>query len=293
MTSIAWRAAAPSSAEGLGRFLREIQAFPMLDADEEARLARRWRDAADRAALDALVNSHLRLVGKIARGYLHYGVPLADLVSEGAVGLIQAVRRFDPERGFRLSTYAIWWIRAAIQEYILHSWSLVKIGTTSAQKRLFFGLRAAKHRIAAMEEGELAPETTAVLARQLGVSETEIVEMNRRMAAPDQSLNAPISIDGEGDEWQDWLVDEGASQEDALADREERGRRRRILASALKSLDGRARHILVERQLKEPRATLETLSHEYGISRERVRQLELRALAKLRAEMHHAGAAAA
>ncbi len=291
MTAIARRAAAPSTADGLARYMRRIQTFPMIEAAEEIRLARRWHEAADPAVLEALVNSHLRLVAKIARRYLHYGVPFADLVSEGSLGLMQAVRRFDPERGFRLSTYAVWWIKAAIQEYILHSWSLVKIGTTSVQKRLFFGLRAAKQRIAAMEEGDLAPETAAALAHHFGASTAEIVDMNRRIAAPDQSLNAPISVDGEGDDWQGWLVDDGPSQEDALAEREELGRRRRILVSALKCLDGREQHILVERQLKEPRATLETLSHEYGISRERVRQLELRALAKLRAGMHHEAAA--
>ncbi len=291
MTAFVRRAAAPYTADGLARFLRDIQAFPMLEPEAEACLARRWRDEADAAALQALVNSHLRLVAKIARRYHAYGLPLADLISEGTVGLMQAVRRFDPERGFRLSTYAVWWIKAAIQEYVLHSWSLVKLGTTSTQKRLFFGLRAAKHRIAAMEEGDLAPETAARLAHQLGASASEILDMNRRMAAPDQSLNSAISSNGEGDEWQDWLVDEAPSQEDALAEREERGRRQRILASALKHLDGREQHILVERQLKEPRATLETLSHEYGISRERVRQLELRALAKLKAEIHHVAAA--
>ncbi len=284
MTAIVWRAAAPSTADGLARFLREIQKFPMLTVEEEARLARRWRAQADTSALELLVNSHLRLVAKMARRYLHYGVPVGDLVSEGSIGLIQAVRRFDPERGFRLSTYAIWWIKAAIQEYILHNWSLVKIGTTSLQKRLFFGLRAAKHRIAAIEEGpELSPETAAVLSRQLGASEIEIIEMNRRMVAPDQSLNVPISAEGEGDEWQDRLVDETASQEVTLAEREVTDRRRQLLAAALSGLDGREQRIIVERQLREPRATLDALSHEYGISRERVRQLELRALAKLRA----------
>jgi RNA polymerase sigma-32 factor len=293
MTAIMRRKPARTVSGGEARFLREIQGFPMIEASEEVRLARRWRDTSDPAALEPLVNSHLRLVAMVARRHLSYGVPLADLMSEGTLGLIHAARRFDPERGFRLSTYALWWIRAAIQEYILHSWSLVKIGTTSSQKRLFFGLRAARHRIAAMEDGELGPKTAAVLAERFKVSASEIVEMNRRMAAPDQSLNAPISAEGESDSWQDRLVDDAASQEDALAEREEQGRRRQMLVSALKRLDGREQHILVERQLKEPRATLATLSYEYGISRERVRQLEMRALAKLRAEMHHASVAVA
>ncbi len=259
----------------------------MLEPEEEYMLAKRWQDHEDSVAAHKMVTSHLRLVAKIAMGYRGYGLPLADLIAEGNVGMMQAVKRFDPERGFRLATYAMWWIRAAIQEYILHSWSLVKIGTTAAQKKLFFNLRRAKAQMKALEEGDLHPDTVAKISTKLGVSEEEVVNMNRRLAAPDHSLNAPLRVDGEG-EWQDWLVDDTPSQETRFGDDEELKLRHGLLGTALTTLNERERHILEQRRLKEEPATLEDLSKEYGISRERVRQIEVRAFDKLQKAMRAA-----
>ncbi|NFV80298.1 RNA polymerase sigma factor RpoH [Magnetospirillum aberrantis] len=264
----------------LTRYLQEIRRFPMLAPEEEYMLAKRYRDHDDASAANRLVNSHLRLVAKIAMGYRGYGLPLGELISEGNVGMVQAVRRFDPEKGFRLATYAMWWIRASIQEYILHSWSLVKMGTTAAQKKLFFNLRKLKGQMQAIEDGDLPPETVRAIAERLDVSEEEVVNMNRRLASPDHSLNAPVRADGEG-EWQDWLVDERVDQETELAERQELGRRRNLLTSALKQLNERERDILTQRRLQENPVTLEDLSQHYGISRERVRQIEVRAFEKL------------
>ena len=273
------------SPEGnLSRYLREIRRFPMLEPEEEYMLAKRWREHDDVDAAHKLVTSHLRLVGKIAMGYRGYGLPLAELISEGNVGLMQAVKRFEPDRGFRLATYAMWWIRAAIQEYILHSWSLVKIGTTAAQKKLFFNLRKIKGQIQAIEEGDLTPEHVKKIATDLNVSESEVVQMNRRLAAPDHSLNAPLREDGDG-EWQDWLVDDEPSQETRAIDAQEGSNRHDLLASAMKLLNSRERRILSERRLKDEPTTLEDLSQEYGISRERVRQIEVRAFEKLQKAM--------
>jgi RNA polymerase sigma-32 factor len=230
------------------------------------------------------VTSHLRLVAKIAMGYRGYGLPVGELISEGNVGMMQAVKRFDPDRGFRLATYAMWWIRAAIQEYILHSWSLVKMGTTAAQKKLFFNLRRLKGQMQAIEDGDLKPEQVAKIAKDLDVPEQDVINMNRRLAAPDHSLNAPVRMDSEG-EWQDWLVDESESQETAIAEREELSGRQALLANALKTLNDRERHILIERRLKDNPTTLEDLSQQYDISRERVRQIEVRAFEKLQKAM--------
>lgn len=266
--------------DGLPRYLQSTRKFPVLAADEEAELARRWRDDGDTAAADALINSHLRLVTKIAMGYRGYGLPVDELISEGNLGMIQAVRRFDPERGFRLATYAMWWIRASIQEYILHSWSLVKIGTTAAQKKLFFNLRKLKGRLRAIDDGDMAPEMVTEIANQLHVSETDVVTMNRRLAGADRSLNAPVQFGGD-DEWLDWLVDPSEDQETEFAAHEELGVRRKMLHQAMDDLTSRERHILSERRLKENPLTLEDLSKEYGISRERVRQIEVRAFKKL------------
>ena len=252
----------------------------MLAADEEYMLAKRWREHDDPEAAHRLVTSHLRLVAKIAMGYRGYGLPLSELISEGNVGMMQAVKRFDPDRGFRLATYAMWWIRASMQEYILHSWSLVKIGTTAAQKKLFFNLRRLKGQIQAIEEGDLTPEHVAKIAQELDVPESDVVSMNRRLMAPDNSLNAPVRADGEG-EWQDWLVDDEASQESKLSERQEIGLRRDLLKTAMSHLTERERDILQERRLKEVPTTLEDLSTKYGISRERVRQIEVRAFEKL------------
>ncbi|MEM7223900.1 MAG: RNA polymerase sigma factor RpoH [Pseudomonadota bacterium] len=271
----------------LSRYLQDIRKFPMLENDEEFMLAKRWREDDDVDAAHKLVTSHLRLVAKIAMGYRGYGLPLSELISEGNVGMMQAVKRFDPDRGFRLATYAMWWIRAAIQEYILHSWSLVKMGTTAAQKKLFFNLRKLKGQLKAIEEGDLSPENVAKIAETLNVPEDDVVQMNRRLAAPDHSLNAPLRIDGEG-EWQDWLVDETEDQESSLAESEELGKRRVLLTAALDTLNERERHILQERRLKENPTTLEELSQEYGISRERVRQIEVRAFEKLRKSIRNA-----
>jgi RNA polymerase sigma-32 factor len=271
-----------ASEGALARYLQEIRRFPMLLADEEYMLAKRWREHDDPDAAHRLVTSHLRLVAKIAMGYRGYGLPLSELISEGNVGMMQAVKRFDPDRGFRLATYAMWWIRASIQEYILHSWSLVKIGTTAAQKKLFFNLRRLKGQIQAIEEGDLTPEHVAKIAKELDVPESDVVSMNRRLMAPDNSLNAPLRADGEGEgEWQDWLVDDEASQESKLGDRQELGLRRDLLKTAMSHLTDRERDILMERRLKENPTTLEDLSAKYGISRERVRQIEVRAFEKL------------
>jgi RNA polymerase sigma-32 factor len=269
-----------ASESNLSRYLQEIRKFPMLEPEQEYMLAKRWREHGDADAAHQLVTSHLRLVAKIAMGYRGYGLPVSELISEGNVGMMQAVKRFEPDRGFRLATYAMWWIRAAIQEYILHSWSLVKMGTTAAQKKLFFNLRKLKGQLQAIEEGDLSPENVKKIATTLSVSEDDVINMNRRLAAPDHSLNAPLRVDGDG-EWQDWLVDETESQEIALAERQELTKRRQLLTQAMKSLNSRERHILTERRLKDEPTTLEDLSREYGISRERVRQIEVRAFEKL------------
>ena len=268
----------------LSRYLQEIRKFPMLTPDEELSLSKSWRDSENMDAAHKLVTSHLRLVAKIAMGYRGYGLPVGELISEGNVGMMQAVKRFDPDRGFRLATYAMWWIRAAIQEYILHSWSLVKMGTTAAQKKLFFNLRRLKGQMQAIEDGDLKPEHVAKISRVLQVPEQDVVSMNRRLSAPDHSLNAPVRADSEG-EWQDWLVDDAQSQESELADREELSGRKALLSTALKTLNERERHILIERRLKDNPTTLEELSQQYSISRERVRQIEVRAFEKLQKSM--------
>jgi RNA polymerase sigma-32 factor len=273
------------SGEGnLSRYLQEIRKFPMLEPEEEYMLAKRWKEREDPDAAHRLVTSHLRLVAKIAMGYRGYGLPLSELISEGNVGMMQAVKRFDPDRGFRLATYAMWWIRASIQEYILHSWSLVKMGTTAAQKKLFFNLRKLKGQMQAIEEGDLSPEQVSKIATRLGVPEEEVVNMNRRLAAPDSSLNAAVKAEGDM-EWQDWLVDETPNQEARLGDSQELGQRKHMLAQALKGLTDRERHIIVERRLVDEPKTLEDLSAKYGISRERVRQIEVRAFEKLQKSM--------
>jgi RNA polymerase sigma-32 factor len=264
----------------LARYLQHIRRYPMLDAQQEYQLAKRWADDGNEDAANTLVTSHLRLVAKIAMGYRGYGLPLGELISEGNVGMMQAVIRFDPDRGFRLATYAMWWIRASIQEYILHSWSLVKMGTTAAQKKLFFNLRKLKGQMQAIEDGDLTPEHVTHIADRLNVSEGDVIQMNRRIGNPDTSLNAPLREEGEG-EWQDWLVDTGESQETLLAESEEFRTRRQMLAGALKSLSERERQIISERRLKETPTTLESLSQRFGISRERVRQIEVRAFEKL------------
>ena len=276
------------SPEGnLARYLQQIRKFPMLEQQEEYMLAKRWREHDDIEAAHKLVTSHLRLVAKIAMGYRGYGLPVGELISEGNLGMMQAVKRFDPERGFRLATYAMWWIRAAIQEYILHSWSLVKMGTTAAQKKLFFNLRKIKGQMQAIDEGDMPPETVTEIARRLSVTENDVVSMNRRLSAPDHSLNAPLRDDSDG-EWQDWLVDDSESQETMLAEKEELTNRRQLLADAMESLNERERHILTERRLKDGPTTLEQLSQVYGISRERVRQIEVRAFEKLQKSMKNA-----
>jgi len=271
----------------LSRYLREIRKFPMLELHEEQRLANLWRDHADVDAAHHLVTSHLRLVAKIAMGYRGYGLPLAELISEGNVGMMQAIKRFDPGRGFRLATYAMWWIRAAIQEYILHSWSLVKMGTTAAQKKLFFNLRKLKGQMQAIEDGDLPPEIVTTIADRLRVTEDDVINMNRRLASPDHSLNAPMRDNSE-DQWQDWLVDGSEDQETIVAEAEESGRRRSMLTRAMRVLSQRERHILAERRLKESPSTLEELSQEYGISRERVRQIEVRAFEKVQRAVKNA-----
>lgn len=259
----------------------------MLKPDEEYMLAKTWREHDDVEAAHKLVTSHLRLVAKIAMGYRGYGLPVAELISEGNVGMMQAVKRFDPERGFRLATYAMWWIRAAIQEYILHSWSLVKIGTTAAQKKLFFNLRKLKGQMQAIDEGDLKPEQVKAIAEKLDVSEGDVMSMNQRMAGHDHSLNAPLRVDGEG-EWQDWLVDDDEGQEHHLAESEELQKRRALLTKAMENLNERERHIISERRLKDDPTTLEDLSSVYNISRERVRQIEVRAFEKLQKAIKNA-----
>ncbi len=276
------------SPEGnLQRYLQDIRKFPMLEKQEEYMLAKRWLEHDDAKSAHKMVTSHLRLVAKIAMGYRGYGLPVNELISEGNVGLMQAVKRFDPERGFRLATYAMWWIRAAIQEYILHSWSLVKMGTTAAQKKLFFNLRKLKGRLQAFEEGDLSPENVEKIATALSVPEKDVISMNRRLTAPDHSLNAPVRIDGDG-EWQDWLEDESESHEIVIGEAEELTKRRALLQDAMETLNERERHILTERRLKEDSSTLEELSKIYGISRERVRQIEVRAFEKLQKAMQAA-----
>jgi RNA polymerase sigma-32 factor len=268
-----------SGESGLARYLNEIRRFPMLEPQEEYMLAKSWREHADKDAAHRLVTSHLRLVAKIAMGYRGYGLPISEVVSEGNVGLMQAVKRFEPDKGFRLATYAMWWIRASIQEYILRSWSLVKMGTTASQKKLFFNLRKVKSQISALEDGDLKPEHVKTIAHRLGVSEQDVVDMNRRMSG-DASLNAPLREEGEG-EWQDWLVDDSASQENLLVAREEADNRIGALRSALGVLNDRERRIFEARRLVDDPMTLEALSDEFDISRERVRQIEVRAFEKV------------
>ena len=282
MTETTMPATVPTlTADGnLQRYLSEIRKFPMLEPDEEFMLAKRWKEHGDVDAVHRLVTSHLRLVAKIAMGYRGYGLPVAELISEGNVGMMQAVKRFEPEKGFRLSTYAMWWIRASIQEYILHSWSLVKMGTTAAQKKLFFNLRRMKSQIKELDEGDLPPDSVKQIATKLAVSEDDVVQMNRRMAGGDQSLNAPMRQDGDA-EWQDWLVDDTDTQDIVVAESEELDHRRSMLEVAMKNLTERERRILTERRLKEDPVTLEDLSKDFGVSRERVRQIEVRAFEKV------------
>jgi RNA polymerase sigma-32 factor len=270
-----------SGESGLSRYLSEIKRFPMLEPHDEYILAKRWREHGDRDAAHKLVTSHLRLVAKIAMGYRGYGLPIGEVISEGNVGLMQAVKRFEPEKGFRLATYAMWWIRASIQEYILRSWSLVKMGTTASQKKLFFNLRKAKSRISALDEGDLKPEQVTQIATRLGVPEQDVIDMNRRLGG-DASLNAPLREEGEG-EWQDWLADDRADQESTLADREESDTRLDALRGALSVLNPRERRIFEARRLADDPVTLEDLSAEFGVSRERVRQIEVRAFEKVQA----------
>jgi RNA polymerase sigma-32 factor len=256
----------------------------MLEPEEEFMLAKQWQDHGNTDSAHRLVTSHLRLVAKIAMGYRGYGLPISEIISEGNVGLMQAVKRFDPDRGFRLATYAMWWIRAAIQEYILHTWSLVKMGTTAAQKKLFFNLRKLKGQMQAIDDGDLPPETVKAIADRLDVTEQDVIDMNRRLGGGDHSLNVPLRVDGDG-EWQDWLVDDAMSQETTVADAEEHDHRMSLLHRSMKVLNEREKHILTERRLKDEPSTLEELSHEYGISRERVRQIEVRAFEKLQKQM--------
>jgi RNA polymerase sigma-32 factor len=273
---------------GLSRYLSEIRKFPMLAKDEEFMLAKAWQEHEDPEAAHRLVTSHLRLVAKIAMGYRGYGLPIGEVISEGNVGLMQAVKKFDPDKGFRLATYAMWWIRASIQEYILRSWSLVKMGTTAAQKKLFFNLRKAKSEIEALQEGDMRPEQVSQIATKLGVLDEEVISMNRRLAGGDASLNAPLRAEGES-EWQDWLVDDVTpSQETVVADSQEMSLRMGLLEEAMAELTDRERHILTERRLKDDPTTLEELASEYGVSRERVRQIEVRAFEKLQKAMRQA-----
>ncbi|WP_395445747.1 RNA polymerase sigma factor RpoH [Caulobacter sp. UC70_42] len=276
---------------GLSRYLTEIRKFPMLPKDEEFMLAQRWKEHQDSEAAHKMVTSHLRLVAKIAMGYRGYGLPIGEVISEGNVGLMQAVKKFEPDKGFRLATYAMWWIRASIQEYILRSWSLVKMGTTAAQKKLFFNLRKAKSQIAAFQEGDLRPEQVSAIATKLGVLDSEVISMNRRLSGPDASLNAPLRADGES-EWQDWLADDDqVSQETVVAENEEKSLRMSLLEEAMVELTDRERHILTERRLKDDPTTLEELAAQYGVSRERVRQIEVRAFEKLQKTMREAAIA--
>jgi RNA polymerase sigma-32 factor len=265
---------------GLSRYLEEIRRFPMLEPQEEFMLAKRWREHGDPEAAHRLVTSHLRLVAKIAMGYRGYGLPISEVISEGNVGLMQGVKRFDPDKGFRLATYAMWWIRAAIQEYILRSWSLVKMGTTANQKKLFFNLRKAKSKIAALQEGDLRPDQVQIIAKRLGVTDKDVIDMNRRLGG-DASLNAPIRNDDEAGEWQDWLTEDSASQETTLAEGEESANRHKALVSGLTVLNERERRIFEARRLADNPITLEELAQEFGVSRERVRQIEVRAFEKV------------
>ncbi|SFP50983.1 RNA polymerase sigma factor RpoH [Tranquillimonas alkanivorans] len=277
---------APSPEQGLNRYLQEIRKFPMLEPEQEYMLAKRWAEDQDTEAAHQLVTSHLRLAAKIAMGYRGYGLPQAEVISEANVGLMQAVKRFDPEKGFRLATYAMWWIRASIQEYILRSWSLVKLGTTSGQKKLFFNLRKAKARIGALEEGDLRPENVKQIATDLGVTEDEVISMNRRMSGGDASLNATISNDSEGTaQWQDWLEDEDANQATDYEERNELESRRALLMDAMDVLNDREKDILMQRRLQDQPVTLEELSGQYDVSRERIRQIEVRAFEKLQKRM--------
>jgi RNA polymerase sigma-32 factor len=265
---------------GLTRYLEEIRRFPMLEPQQEYMLAKRWKEHGDRDAAHQLVTSHLRLVAKIAMGYRGYGLPISEVISEGNVGLMQAVKRFEPEKGFRLATYAMWWIKASIQEYILRSWSLVKMGTTANQKKLFFNLRKAKSKISALNEGDLRPDQVQIIAKRLGVTEQDVIDMNRRLGG-DTSLNAPIRDDGESGEWQDWLADDSESQETVMAEHEELDNRRKALSQALEVLNDRERRIFQARRLADDPVTLEDLATEFGVSRERVRQIEVRAFEKV------------
>jgi RNA polymerase sigma-32 factor len=277
---------APSPEQGLNRYLQEIRKFPLLEPEEEYMLAKRWVDHQDPQAAHRLVTSHLRLAAKIAMGYRGYGLPQAEVISEANVGLMQAVKRFDPEKGFRLATYAMWWIRASIQEYILRSWSLVKLGTTSAQKKLFFNLRKAKAKVGALEEGDLRPENVRQIARDLSVTEEEVIDMNRRLSGSDASLNATVGSDGESaTQWQDWLEDEDSDQAEAYEEKDELDARRALLAQALSVLNDREKDVLMQRRLAEEPVTLEELSESYGVSRERIRQIEVRAFEKLQQRM--------
>jgi RNA polymerase sigma-32 factor len=275
---MAWLAVTAES--GIARYLEEIRRFPMLEPQDEFMLAKRWREHGDRDAAHKLVTSHLRLVAKIAMGYRGYGLPISEVISEGNVGLMQAVKRFEPDKGFRLATYAMWWIKAAIQEYILRSWSLVKMGTTANQKKLFFNLRKAKSKISALEEGDLRPDQVKLIAKRLGVTEQDVVDMNRRLGG-DVSLNAPIRDDGDSGEWQDWLVDEVSDQETRLVEDEESDNRKKALGEALSVLNERERRIFEARRLADDPITLEDLAAEFGVSRERVRQIEVRAFEKV------------
>ena len=282
---------APSPEGGLNRYLQDIRKFPLLEPEEEYMLAKRWVEDQDTDAAHKMVTSHLRLAAKIAMGYRGYGLPQAEVISEANVGLMQAVKRFDPEKGFRLATYAMWWIRASIQEYILRSWSLVKLGTTSGQKKLFFNLRKAKARIGALEEGDLRPENVARIANDLGVTEAEVISMNRRLSGGDASLNATISSDGEGAaQWQDWLEDEDADQAGDYAEQDETSVRRELLAEAMQVLNEREQDILTQRRLQDQPVTLEDLSGVYDVSRERIRQIEVRAFEKLQSRMQELAA---
>ncbi len=277
---------APSPEQGLNRYMQEIRKFPLLEPEEEYMLAKRWVDHQDTEAAHRMVTSHLRLAAKIAMGYRGYGLPQAEVISEANVGLMQAVKRFDPEKGFRLATYAMWWIRASIQEYILRSWSLVKLGTTSAQKKLFFNLRKAKAKVGALEEGDLRPENVARIATDLNVSEAEVIDMNRRLAGSDASLNATVGSDGDSStQWQDWLEDEDSDQAGAYEAKDELDTRRALLAQAMSVLNDREKDVLMQRRLAEDPVTLEELSESYGVSRERIRQIEVRAFEKLQAKM--------
>ncbi|MFZ1467344.1 MAG: RNA polymerase sigma factor RpoH [Paracoccaceae bacterium] len=276
---------APSPEQGLNRYMQEIRKFPLLEPEEEYMLAKRWADHQDTGAAHRMVTSHLRLAAKIAMGYRGYGLPQAEVISEANVGLMQAVKRFDPERGFRLATYAMWWIRASIQEYILRSWSLVKMGTTSAQKKLFFNLRKAKAKMGALEEGDLRPEAVAKIAKDLSVTEAEVISMNRRLAGADASLNATIGSEDGGMQWQDWLEDEDSDQAGDYAEKDELDTRRELLAQAMSALNDREKDILVQRRLSDEPRTLEDLSESYGVSRERIRQIEVRAFEKLQTRM--------